>query len=165
MENLFTYIFVIGFGLTIAVVYFYRKDKKRVLPLSEQIYQDALLTISIVKEKSSARQVILKAFLKKEQIGLKDFMVELIAKDKSKKAISFTSIFKEENRPQILQDKNEYYTAVPYATLKTAISSIEFSFESLRFVAETTEGKKYKSHQMILSGRWGLIKMDSGIYN
>lgn len=154
-----------GFGLTIAVVYFYRKDKKRILPLSEQIYQDARLTISIVKEKSSARQVILKVFLKKEQVGLKDFMVELVAKDKSKKAVSFSSIFNEETRPQILQDNNEYYAAVPYSGLKKAIASIEFPFESLKFVAETNDGKKYKSHQMILSGRWGLIKMDSGIYN
>lgn len=165
MENLFTYIFVIGFVSTIAVVYFYRKDKKRILPLSEQIYQDARLTISIVKEKSSARQVILKVFLKKKQVGLKDFMVELIAKDKTKKSVSFSSIFQEENRPQILQEKNEYYAAVPYSGLEKAISSIEFTFESLRFIAETTDGKKYKSHQMILSGRWGLIKMDSGIYN
>ncbi len=165
MENLFTYIFVISFGMTIAVVYLYRKDKKRVLPLSDQIYQDARLTISIVKEKSSARQVILKVFLKNRNVGLEDFMVELVAKDKSKKAVSFSSIFHEENRPKIFQEKNESYATVPYADLKKAISSIEFSFESLRFVAETTEGKKYKSHQMILSGRWGLIKMDSGIYN
>jgi len=165
MENLFTYIFVIGFLSTIVVVYFYRKDKKRVLPLSEQIYQDARLTISIVKEKSTSRKVILKVFLKQEQVGLKDFLVELVAKDKSKNAVSFSSIFNEESRPQILQDNNEYIAAVPYSGLKKAIASIEFPFEFMRFVAETKDGKKYKSHQMILSGRWGLIKMDSGIYN
>lgn len=149
----------------IIVVYFYRKDKKRVLPLSEQFYQDARLTVSIVKEKSSARQIIIEVLFKKEEVHLKDFMVELLAKDKSKKGVSFSSIFPENSQPQIHQDNNKFYTGVPYSDLKKALTFKDFPYESLRFVAETKEGKKYKSHQMILSGRWGLVKMDSGIYN
>lgn len=165
MENFFTILFVVGFLLVIFVVYFYRKDKKRILPLSEQVYQDARLVVSIVKEKSSARQIILEVFFKKENVTLKDFMVELLAKDKSKKGVSFSSIFPENNRPKIFQDNNKFYTGVPYSDLKKALSFKDFPYESLRFVAETTEGKKYKSHQMVLSGRWGLVRMDSGIYN
>lgn len=165
MENFFTFLFIIVFSATIAVVYFYRKDKKRILPLSDQFYQDARLIISVVKEKSSARQIIIEVYFKNKTSALKDFMVELVAKDKSKKSVSFNSVFPENKNPQIVQSDNKFSVGVPYSDLKKALSSTEFSFKSLRFVAETMEGKKYKSHQMILSGRWGLIKMDSGIYN
>ncbi|MBE0651906.1 MAG: hypothetical protein IH595_13840 [Bacteroidales bacterium] len=165
MENLFTYIFVIGLISTIAVLYLYRKDKQRILPLSEQTYQDAKITVSIVKEKSAARQVIIKVFFKKEDAILKDFLVELIGEEKTKKYVSFASIFSEEIRPEILRDKSEFYTGVPYSQLKAALSSIDFPFKSLRLVAETIDGKKYKSHQLAMSGRWGFIKIDSGNYN
>jgi hypothetical protein len=165
MENLFTYIFVIGLVSTIAVVYLYRKDKKRVLPLSEQMYQDAKITVSIVKEKSAARQVIISVFFKKEDVVLNDFWVELTASDKPKEVVSFASIFTDSDRPEIRKERNEFVSGVPYSGLKKALGSIEFPYDSLRFVAESSEGKKYKSHQLSMSGRWGLIKIDSGHYN
>ncbi len=165
MENIFNYLFILLVGATVAVIYFYRKDQKRVLPLSDQAYQDARVTVSIVKEKSSARQIILAAYFKRDQDRLLDFWVELTGADKSKEVVSFSSLFQEENRPEILQTQNEFTSGVPYSALKNALTSVAFPYVSLRFVAESTTGKKYKSHQLVMSGRWGLVRMDSGIYN
>ncbi len=165
MENLFTYIFVFGFGMIVVVLYLYRKDKVRVLPLTEQIYQDGKLSISVLKEKGSVKQIIIQVFFKKKEIGHLNLYVELTSKGKSKKTVDLKPLLHEKDNPETQNEQGEYFADISYPAFEKYLVSAEFGYESMRFVAERPDGRKYKSHQLAISERWGLLKIDSGNYN
>ena len=165
MANLFTYVFVFGFGMIVVILYLYRKDKVRILPLSEQVYQDGKLSISVLKEKGSVKQIIIQVLFMKKEIGLLNLYLELTSKDKSKKTVDLKPLLHEKEDAENQDKQEEYIADISYLALQELLVSAEFAYESMRFVAESSEGRKYKSHQLAISDRWGLLKMDSGNYN
>lgn len=165
MENLFTYLFVFGFGLIVVILYLYRKDKVRLLPLTEQIYQDGKLSISVLKEKGSVKQIIIQVLFKKKDSRILNIYVELTSEDRLKKNVDLKPLLHEKYDAETANEKGEYMADLSYPALEEFLVSFEFPFESMRFVAESTEGRKYKSHQLAINERWGLMKMDSGNYN
>ncbi len=48
---------------------------------------------------------------------------------------------------------------------KTEEIILRLPHERFRMTAGTPEGKKFKSHELGLNPRWGLLKLDSGKYN
>lgn len=143
----------------------YRRDKKKILPLTEQIYQDGKLSISVLKEKRKVKQIIVEVLYKKSEVQLLDFFVELAATDKSKKNVSIKSLFSSDNNEKIIDKNGQFYASFSYDEFEELLSTIEFPAMALRFVAESSIGKKYKSHRLTISDRWGLLRMDSGNYN
>lgn len=165
MENLFTILFVFGLILMITVLFLYRRDKKKILPLTEQTYQDGKLAISVLKERRKVRQVIIEVLFKKKGVDLQDVFIELIAEDKSKKNVSLKPLFSENANSEVVEKPGKFYASISYFSVEELLSKIEFPAVAMRFAAESSEGKKYKSHLLSISERWGLLRMDSGIYN
>jgi len=133
--------------------------------MTEQTYQDGKLIISILKEKGTVKQIIIQVLFKKKQIRLLNLYVELTSEDKSKINVDLKPLLPEEKDAGIQNKEGEFVADISYPALKEFLVSLEFPFESMRFVAESSEGRKYKSHQLAISERWGLLKMDSGNYN
>lgn len=162
---MFTILFVFGLILLITVLFMYRRDKKKILPLTEQIYQDGKLSISVLKEKRKVRQIIVEVLYKKKEIQLHNFFVELAAADKSKKEVSLKSLLSSDPDEKFIDEQGQFYAGVSYDKFEELLSTIEFPAVALRFVAESSTGKKYKSHRLTISDRWGLLRVDSGNYN
>lgn len=165
MENIFTILFVFGLILVITVLFLYRKDKKRILPLTEQIYQDGKLSVSVVKEKRKAKLIIIEMLFTKKGVKLQDVFIELGAEDKTKKNVSLKPLFSGNPDTEVVDKPGEFYVKVPYTAVEEILSVVEFPAVSMKFAVESSDGKKYKSHLLSISERWGLLRMDSGIYN
>lgn len=164
MENILTYFVVFGFGIAIVSLYLYRKDKQRLLPISEQQYAGLQMQVKIEKEKSKLIHVI---------IGLRFFIrtnhwtkleIELIDQKRNKKIININSLVVQSTITEHETTADQELTIL-FNDLQDALKKEEFQYQSFRFVVETSESKKYKSHELAYSERWQLFKLDSGTYN
>jgi len=164
MENILTYFFVFGFGIAIVSLYLYRKDKQRLLPISEQQYAGLLMHIYIEKEKSKLIHVIIGLRFFNKSNHLTKLEIELIDPKRNKQIINITPLVRQntktKNDTAMIQE-----LTILFNDLQDTLIKEKFQYQSFRFVVETTEGKKYKSHELAYNERWQLFKLDSGTYN
>lgn len=164
MEDIITYIVVFGLGFTLLGIYLFQKDKKRVLPLSKQLYSDAIFNINVIKEQRKVIGIQINlTFVKKAQT-VKDLIVELVNTKKEITTVSMSQLIKREETEET-ENPFEYSGTISFQSFKEILEQQNFIFESFRFVAETLDGKKYKSHQLGLHNWWTILKLDSGNYN
>ncbi len=164
MQDTLMYVIIFSFGIILVSLYFYRTDKQRLLPLSEQWYSDLQLVISIKKEKGKLTQVIIGIFSDEKDNECQNIGLELIDSHREIKYLELNQLI---TTPAPLQNtQNDIHSKViEYKALREYISAADFPFKSIRFITKMKNGKKYKSHELAFNDRWHLYKIDSGIYN
>ncbi|MBN2615877.1 MAG: hypothetical protein JXR71_09305 [Bacteroidales bacterium] len=164
MEDVITYIVVFGLGFILVGIYLFGKEKKRVLPLSKQMYSDAIFTISVVKEQRKVSGINMALKFPKKAQTVQHLIIELV---NTKKETSVVNITDSITRSDIkgAEGPFDYEAYISFVTFKKLLEEHSFPFESFRIIAETLEGKKYKSHYLGLHNWWNILKLDSGTYN
>jgi hypothetical protein len=166
MEDILTYVIVFGFGIGLAGLYFYRKDKKRLLPVSVQHYAGLEMIVQIEKEKSELTHITIRLVQAPNTPPPASLKLEMIDADRNKRLIDLTSIATIKD----ITDKNYPSHAIrelvlPFTKMSASMKTENFSYTSFRFVVENPSGNKFKSHELVYDDRWKLYKLDSGLYN
>jgi len=164
MQDALTYVIIFGFGIVLVSIYFYRKDKQRLLPLSEQWFSDLALIISVEKEKGNLVNVVINIRSNKNNNLCTGIGIELIDSRREIKYIELEPLIQTQTDNRYTRS-NQQANVIEYTALRDFIAKADFPFQSIRFVAEMKSGKKYKSHELAFNDRWHLFKIDSGKYN
>ncbi len=161
MQDVITYIIVFGLLIVFASLFLYRKDKKRILPLSQQQYPGFELTLSVGKEKNKIIFILFNTNNSKIQITSKNVFIEFIDKDRKRETNAFDKII--ERKSKTVSKFNG--VVFSYSDLKNSLEKIPFPFVSFRFIFVDDKGHKFKTHELAINSRWDLYKPDSGKYN
>ena len=167
MQDIVTYILIFGFGFGILGLYMYQKDKKRILPLSEQLYAGVRYKISVVKAQRKVESLMVTLLFIQDKQEVTDVYAELINAKRQTLSVSFKDIMKtaEDLPPKDNPKKKHFNVEIQFEQFRALLEKAEFSFEALRIVTTTEDGKKYKSHELALHNWWNIMKLDSGNYN
>ncbi len=165
MEAIISYIVIFGLGITLATVYLFRKDKKYLLPMSEQTFPQLIMTILIRKEKNKIEEIVLRLTPLKRPLQISELLLELTNEHHEKKIVDLKPIVNIAAGLINLSPSIKTEVPIPFQSFKELFSELSFPYERFRITAETPEGKKFKSHELGLNSRWGLLKLDSGKYN
>ncbi|MBN2639861.1 MAG: hypothetical protein JXR65_12335 [Bacteroidales bacterium] len=163
MEDIITYIIVFGIGFGMLGLYMFQKDKKRILPLSKQLYSDGILTISVIKEQKKVKELMLQMTFIKNAQTINTIFVELVNKKKETLNLNITNLLSQQE--EISETPFVFSGTISFAVFKEQVQQTDFKFESFKFAVETTQEKKYKSHALGLHDWWTILKLDSGTYN
>ena len=163
MEDIIGYIIIFGLGFGVIGLYFFRKDKQKILPVSEQLYSDLKLSIGIIKEKNKVSKIWFQVDLRNPKVRISGFFAELIDKKGDKTEIDLNPMLKNfsDNPP----DSSSHKVILDFVQFKDEIQKINFPLKKFRFFIVSENGKKYKSHELGLHNWWNLMKLDSGHYN
>ncbi len=156
MENTFTYIIVFGLLIGFTSLYLFRKDNKRIFPLSVQRVAKTLITVSVEKQAKKVSKVHI------EVTGLRKpshFFIELIDENRNRKDIPINSFLSSVDNITVL------HCSFPYDELKNSLNEDPFLFKTFRFGFVYENRKKIKSHELAISKHWNLYRVDSGRYN
>ncbi len=164
MQETLTYVIIFGFGIVLISLYFYRTDKKRLLPLSEQWFSNLSLIVSVEKEKGKLTHVIISLNSGDKNNLCTSIGIELIDSHREIKYLKLDPLIQTQTDHHYIQS-NRQAMVIKFTALQKFITDTGFPLQSIRFVAETKTGKKYKSHELAFNDRWHLFKIDSGKYN
>jgi hypothetical protein len=165
METTISYIIIFGFGILLAALYLFRKDKKRMLPVSEQTYSQLVIAIYIKKEKGKITEIILQLSPLRNTLQVSDFYLELTNEDHDKKTVDIKPLMKLPPETIELKPPGDYRFSILSQNFETFLSNQTGPYDRFRFVVVTQENNKFKSHTLAMNARWGLFKQDSGRYN
>jgi hypothetical protein len=145
----------------------YQKDKKRILPLSEQLYASVRYKISVVKAQRKVQALMVTLLFTQDKQEVTEIYAELINKKRQTLSVSFKEVMKkaEELPPKDNPQQKHFNVEIQFEQFIELLEKAEFPFEALRIVTETKDGKKYKSHELALHNWWNIMKLDSGNYN
>ncbi len=165
METTIGYIVIFGFGILLTALFLFRRDKKRMLPISEQAYPQIILTVLIKKEKGKISEIILQLRPLKKALQTSGFYLELTNEKHEKETLDIMHLIKIPSKNVSLKQSQPTLFTIPFNNFVKFLSDQPDSFDRFRFVIISAEDKKFKSHTLILNTRWGLFKQDSGKYN
>ncbi len=165
MEVIIGYIVIFGLGIVFVAVFLFRKDKRRMLSISEQAYPQLIITILIKKEKGKITEIILQLRPLKKVLQISGFHIEFTNEDHEKETVDIKPLMELTNNPVDLQPTQSFRYSIPFQVFETLLSNQSGAYDRFRFVVATPENKKFKSHTLGLHPRWGLFKQDSGKYN
>jgi len=165
MEATIGYIVIFGLGIFFIAVFLFRKDKKRILPISEQAYPQLIIAIFIKKEMGKISEIILQLSPLKKALQISEFHLELTNEEHDKKTIDMKPLLELSDKPIDLLPAQSFRYSIPFSGFETLLSNQPGTYDRFRFVVVTPENKKFKSHALALHSRWGLFKQDSGKYN
>jgi len=165
MEAIISYIVIFGLVITLTAVFLFRKDKKYLLPVSEQTFPQLIVTVLIRKEKNKIEEIILRLTPLKRPLQISELLLELTDGHHEKKIVDLKPIVGMTTGVIDLSPSEKAEFSIPFQSFKELLSELSFPYERFRMTAGTPEGKKFKSHELGLNPRWGLLKLDSGKYN
>ncbi len=165
MEAIISYIVIFGLGITLTAVYLFRKDKKYLLPMSEQTFPQLIMTILVMKEKNKTEEIVLRLTPLKKPLQISELLLELTDEHHERKIVDLKPIAEMTAGVINLLPSEKAEFSIPFQPFKELLSELSFPYERFRMTAGTPEGKKFKSHELGLNPRWGLLKLDSGKYN
>ncbi len=165
METTIGYIVIFGFGILFAALYLFRKDKKRILPISEQSYSQLIISIYIKKEKSTITEIILELRPKNKAIPISNFYLELTNENHDSETVDIKPLLTTVEKEVTLQPGNIYQFPLLTQPFKIFLGNQNSAYDRFRFVVATPDNKKFKTHTLRMNTRWGLFKTDSGKYN
>lgn len=163
MEEIIGYIIIFGLGFGVIGLYFFRTDKQKTLPVSEQLYSDLKLSIGVIKEKNKVSKIWILVDLRNTKVSISGYYAELTDKEGNKTEIDLKPILKK-NIPDTT-DSSKHKVILDFEQFKDEIKKRNFPLKKFRFIIVSDNNKKYKSHELGLHNWWNLMKLDSGHYN
>ncbi|HDO26736.1 MAG TPA: hypothetical protein ENH02_01340 [Bacteroidetes bacterium] len=164
MEDIIGYIILFALGLGALYLYQWRKDKIRILPVSDQHYQELRLMIFIRRQHGEIQNLIFRVSAKKDII-IQDILVEMISSKQETTSLSLKHLLEDSGFPVHISSGKSSDFEVTMEKFRTEITRQSQQFNTFRLVAETIKGKKFKSHRLAFSKYWSVFKPDSGKYN
>jgi len=161
MEDILTYVIIFGFGIGLVSLYFYRKDKQRLLPVSVQHYSNLVMSVLIEKEKGELTKIVIQFDSKDKALDPSSLELELIDTKRNKQIAELTHLIQDHNGNDLSVSEFQIKADDFLALLK----EVDFPFVSFRIVVKTSGGNQFKSHELAYNDRWKLYKLDSGNYN
>jgi len=165
MEAIIGYVVIFGFGIIIASLYLFRKEKKSLLPISEQTYPHLVVTTLLKKERRKTTEIVLQLTPLKNALTINEITLELTNKKHEKKLIDLRPHLHFSEKEQILSPPEKTEFSIAFQHFISLLNEAAFPYERFRLVAGTPEGKRFKSHELGYHPRWGIFKADSGKYN
>lgn len=164
MESILSYTIIIVFIIISVYVYNIRKNTSRTYLLSDQHYPKTSFYIWIKKEKGKIESIIIEV-KNSEQLRIYDVRVELITRKRDFSYYDHKQLSDSVSLPVNLSANMNYRLELPFNSFKELLSKGDNPFRTFRFVADCSDGKIFKSHELGFNSKWVIYRPDTGSYN
>jgi len=164
MEDILAYIIVFGLIIGGVSIWQLRNAKARPYMLSRQSFPGFLLILSIEKYEGKTKGFLIKTVFK-SQLEPDHLWLEMINKKRETETIQLNNHLEIRGNTDVQNDKISRTYKTSFAGLTEVLKESQFKYSTFRIVVETTNGQKFKSHELALNKRWTIYRPDSGKYN